>query len=187
VKPCVFLDRDGTLIEEGSYLRGPDGVVVFPWTIDALRLLARGGYALVIVSNQGGVARGMYDEPAVEAIHASLARRFAAGGVSLDGMYYCPHHPEGIIERYRVRCDCRKPGTGLVRRAVEELGVDPARSFVVGDRWIDVQLADACGARGVLVRTGYGAGEEAAGASARPAAIVDNLIEAAAWILRFAK
>jgi D-glycero-D-manno-heptose 1,7-bisphosphate phosphatase len=184
VKPCVFLDRDGTLIEEGSYLRGPEGVAVFPWTIDALRLLARGGYALVIVSNQGGVARGLYDEAAVEAIHASLARRFTAGGVSLDGIYYCPHHPDGSVARYRVRCDCRKPGTGLVRRAAEELGVDPARSFVVGDRWIDVQLADACGARGVLVRTGYGAGEEAAGAPARPAAVVDNLIEAAAWILK---
>jgi D-glycero-D-manno-heptose 1,7-bisphosphate phosphatase len=105
--------------------------------------------------------------------------------VSLDGVYYCPHHPEGSIERYRLRCECRKPATGLVRRAAAELGLDAARSFVVGDRWIDIQLAEACGARGVLVRTGYGAGEEAAGApAARPVAIVDNQIEAAAWILR---
>jgi histidinol phosphatase-like enzyme len=105
----------------------------------------------------------------------------------VDGFYYCPHHPEASIEQYRKSCDCRKPQPGMLRQAADELKLDLGRSFVVGDRWHDLQAGDAVGARGILVRTGYGRTEEdAPKARLAPVAIVDNLIEAASWILRAA-
>jgi D-glycero-D-manno-heptose 1,7-bisphosphate phosphatase len=108
----------------------------------------------------------------------------AAGGAYLDAYYYCPHHPDGKVAGYARVCDCRKPGRGLIDRAVEEFGVDPRRSFTVGDRWLDVALAQPVGARGILVRTGYGAVEETRQPEhVTAAAVVSNLIEAVGWIL----
>jgi D-glycero-D-manno-heptose 1,7-bisphosphate phosphatase len=181
---AVFLDRDGTIIEELGYLDRPERVELFPWTIDAVRVLNRAGVAVVLVSNQSGVARGFFSEDVVDAVHQRMADLLAEGGARIDAYYYCPHHPDGKVREYAQKCDCRKPGRGLVDRAVEELGIDPARSFVVGDRWLDVALGRAVGAQSVLVRTGYGASEE----HKRPAdlaadAVVDNLIAASSWIL----
>lgn len=104
--------------------------------------------------------------------------------MTIDAFYYCPHHPDATVAAYRMDCDCRKPKLGMLRRAERELGIDLARSFTVGDRWHDVAMASAVGAQGLLVRTGYGASEEAKPqAGITPAAIVDNLAEAASWIL----
>jgi len=113
-----------------------------------------------------------------------MADLLAVGGARIDAYYYCPHHPDGKLPQYTQKCGCRKPGRGLVDRAVQELGIDPASSFVVGDRWLDVALGRTVGAQSVLVRTGYGASEE----EKRPAdmtaeAVVDNLIAASSWIL----
>jgi len=183
-RPAVFLDRDGTLIEEVGYLDRPDRVILYPWSTDAIRALNHAGVAIVMVTNQSGIARGFFTEAVVDRVHRTIADLLAAGGAHLDAYYYCPHHPHGSVREYARACDCRKPGRALVDRAVEELGVDPARSFTVGDRWLDVELARKVGARGVLVRTGYGAAEEhrpAAGVTAD--AIVNNLVEAASWIL----
>src|SRR5207248_299264 len=117
--------------------------------------------------------------------HRHIAQLLEQGGARIDAYYYCPHHPDGKVEQYAVRCDCRKPARGLVDRAARELGVDPTCSFVVGDRWLDVELARTVGARGVLVRTGYGLTEEARpSGTLRADAIVDNLIAAVSWILR---
>ena len=181
---AVFLDRDGTIIEEVGYLDRPERVELFPWTIDAVRVLNRAGLAVVLVSNQSGVARGFFTEAVVDAVHQRMADLLNEGGARIDAYYYCPHHPDGKVPRYAQPCDCRKPGRGLVDRAVQELGIDPAKSFVVGDRWLDVALGRAVGAQSVLVRTGYGASEE----DRRPAdlaadAVVDNLIAATSWIL----
>jgi len=181
---AVFLDRDGTIIEEVGYLDRPERVELFPWTIDAVRVLNRAGLAVVLVSNQSGVARGFFTEAVVDAVHQRMADLLNEGGARIDAYYYCPHHPDGKVPRYALPCDCRKPGRGLVDRAVQELGIDPAKSFVVGDRWLDVALGRAVGAQSVLVRTGYGASEE----DRRPAdlaadAVVDNLIAATSWIL----
>ena len=182
---AVFLDRDGTLIEEVGYLDRKERVELYPWTIDAIRALNRASFHVVLITNQSGVARGFFTEAVVEDVHQHLAALLESGGARVDAYYYCPHHPDGKVEQYAVRCDCRKPARGLVDRAVRELGVDPARSFVVGDRWLDIELARAVGARGVLVRTGYGLTEEARPREPRAAdAIVDNLIAAASWILR---
>ena len=182
---AVFLDRDGTLIDDVGYLDRVERVALYPWSIDAVRVLNRAGFRVVVVSNQSGVARGFFTEAVVDEVHRHIGSLLADGGARVDGYYYCPHHPDGTVESYKQRCECRKPGRGLVDRAVGELGLDPARSFVVGDRWLDVELARVVGAQGVLVRTGYGLTEEARPRPDLTAdAIVDNLIAAASWILR---
>jgi D-glycero-D-manno-heptose 1,7-bisphosphate phosphatase len=184
MKPAVFLDRDGTLVEEVGYAGRVDQIRLFPATIDAMRLLNRAGLPAVLITNQSGVARGMFREATVETLHAHLRDRLAAGGARLDGCYYCPHHPEGSVEPYRQVCDCRKPQPGLIRRAARDLDLDAASSFVVGDRWNDVALAHAVGARGVLVLTGYGSVQSASmPPGVRPDAIVPDLIGAVCWIL----
>jgi len=185
VKPAVFLDRDGTLIEDAGYLDRLDRIALFPWTVDAIRALNRAGFVVVVITNQSGVARGFFTEAFVEETHRHLSARLAAGGARIDAYYYCPHHPDGKVPALSIVCECRKPARGLVDRAVSEFGVAPERSFVIGDRWVDIGLARIVGAKGVLVRTGYGVLEEHTPPRGINAdAVVDNLIGAAAWILK---
>lgn len=185
MRPAVFLDRDGTIIEESGYLDRLERLVFFPFSVDAVRVLNRAGLAVVVVTNQAGIARGIVRESFVAEAHRHITERLEAGGAHIDGFYFCPHYPSGVVEEYRKTCDCRKPQPGLLRRAAVELNLDLPRSFVVGDRWHDLAAGQAVGARGVLVRTGIGSKDEAApDAAVTPAAIVDNLIDAAAWILQ---
>jgi D-glycero-D-manno-heptose 1,7-bisphosphate phosphatase len=187
-RSAVFVDRDGTLIEEVGYLDRVQRVELYPWTIDAVRALNRTGLRVVLVSNQSGVARGFFTEAVVDEVHRHMAALLAAGGARIDAYYYCPHHPDGKVAGYALACECRKPNPGLVDRAVREFGIDPAQSFVVGDRWLDVALARRVGARGVLVRTGYGATEESKPPAGLEAdAVADNLVGAAGWILNQTK
>lgn len=179
---AVFLDRDGTLIEDVGYLSDVSQIQLFPWTIDALRRLNRAGLPVVVVTNQSGAARGFLTEQAIEDVHRRLSSLVEAGGARIDAYYYCPHHPDGTVGAYARVCDCRKPGPGLVDRAAHDLDLDPARSFVVGDKRLDVELARAVGARGILVRTGYG-GEASRTPGLDADAVVDNVNDAAGWIL----
>ncbi len=184
---AVFLDRDGTLIEEVGYLDRPERVELFPYSIEAIRAFNQAGLKVVMVTNQSGVARGFFPESVVHAVHKHIADLLAAGGAWFDAYYYCPHHQDGRVAEFTRSCVCRKPGRGMVDRAVDEFGIDPGRSFTVGDRWLDVALARTVGARGLLVRTGYGATEELKPQDGLVAdAIVNNLAEAAGWILRHA-
>jgi D-glycero-D-manno-heptose 1,7-bisphosphate phosphatase len=153
-RPAVFLDRDGTLIEEREYLADPEGVSLIPGAGPALRALAAAGYALVLVTNQSGIARGLFDEAAFQRVQQRLHQLLAAEGVHLDGTFFCPHHPD-----ISGPCGCRKPGTLLFRRASAQLHLDPARSWFVGDRVRDVTPAGELGGKGVLVLTGYGDAE----------------------------
>ena len=181
---AVFLDRDGTIIEEVGYLDRPDRVQFFPFTVDAIRVLNRAGLAVVMVSNQSGIARGFFTEAVLGDIHQKMASMLEAGGARIDAYYYCPHHPDGKVAGLAKVCECRKPARGMVDRAVTEFGIDPTRSFVVGDRWLDVSLARTVGAKGILVRTGYGESEERKSPPPVEAdAVVDNLIAASSWIL----
>lgn len=181
---AVFLDRDGTIIEEAGYPDSLDRIVFFPFSVDAVRTLNAGGFAVVVVTNQSGIARGIVPEPFVGEAHRYIAARLEAGGARIDGFYYCPHHPDAIDPSLRGPCDCRKPQPGLLHRAAADLGLDLARSFVVGDRWKDLGAARAVGARGVLVRTGVGREQEQQDDVRLPGvAIVDDLAAAAAWIL----
>jgi D-glycero-D-manno-heptose 1,7-bisphosphate phosphatase len=183
MRPAVFLDRDGTLIEEVGYLDRFEQIRLFPYSVEAVRMLNRAGFAVVVATNQSGVARGFFDEAFVGAVHERLGRWFGDAGARIDGFYYCPHHPEGPVPAYQRACECRKPRPGLLRRAASDLDLDLARSFVVGDRANDIEAGRAVGAAGVLVMTGYGMSVEPdARTGAR--AVTNNLIEAVGWVLR---
>jgi len=134
MKRAVFLDRDGTLIEESGYLDRLERLIFFPFTVDAVRVLNRAGFAVVVVSNQAGIARGIVKESFVDEAHRHIARQLEAGGATIDAFYYCPHYPQGVIEQYSRLCDCRKPQPGLLLRAAADLDIDLEHSFVVGDR-----------------------------------------------------
>ena len=182
--PAVFLDRDGTIVEEAGYLERLERLVFYPFAVDAIRLLNRGGFAVVVITNQAGIARGIVREAFVGEAHQHIAARVEAGGGRIDAFYHCPHYPTGTVPEFTRTCDCRKPQPGMLKRAAADLNLDLSRSYTVGDRWHDVGAAAAVGGRGVLVRTGLGRREEAApAAGVTPAAIVDDLAAAAAWIL----
>lgn len=184
-RPAAFVDRDGTLIEEVGYLSRIDRIAPFPWSVDAVRLLNRAGFVVVVVTNQAGVARGYFDEAFVRETHRVLGERVAAGGGRIDGFYFCPHYPDGQVEAYRRRCECRKPKPGMLLQAASDLSLDLARSFLVGDRWLDIEAAHAAGARGVLVRTGYGAVDaDQPKPGLEPALVAANLMDATSWLLR---
>jgi len=184
-RPAVFLDRDGTLIEERGFIDRLDMVTMFPWTGDALRLIRRAGYAAVVVTNQSAIARGVIDERFLEDVHRAIDMRIAAAGGAIDRYYYCPHLPNASIEKYRQTCQCRKPGPGLIEQACRELDLDPARSVTIGDRWRDIGAGAAAGTRTVLVRSGHGAREaDTPPDGLRADAILNNLMEAVGWTLR---
>lgn len=184
MKKAIFLDRDGTLNVDVGYLHQLKDLELFPYAVDALRLLKRAGYELVIVTNQSGMARGMIAPGFVEKCHEEMRRRLQAGGVDLDALYYCPHHPDGSVAGLNVDCRCRKPAPGMIEDAVRDHGIDPKASWVIGDKWLDVNLGRNAGARSILVRTGWGAEQE----EQRPAgqkvdAVCDNLMHAVSVIL----
>ena len=185
MRAAVFLDRDGTLIEERGYLDRLDLLTVFPWTADALRLLKRAGFATVVITNQAAIARGIIDEAFLADVHRELSARLERGGGTIDRYYFCPHVADAKLDRYRLACRCRKPEPGMIEQACREMDLDPSRSVMVGDRWLDVACGRAAGARTILVRTGHGAHEaETPPDGLRADAILNNLMEAAGWILR---
>lgn len=154
---AAFLDRDGTLIVERAYLAEPDAVELLPGVIDGLRALRAAGYLLIVITNQSGLARGLFTFADYEAVRTRLDALLAEGGVALDDVYVCPHHPD-----ITGACDCRKPATALYRLAAHEHGIDLARSAFIGDKGSDVEPAVTLGGTGILVRTGHGAAHEAA-------------------------
>lgn len=158
-RPAFFLDRDGTISHEVGYINHVSRLELFPWAIDAVERLHEAGFLAVVVTNQSGVARGYFSEDLVREVHAKLQAELARGGVQLDAIYYCPHHPREGQPPYRVECECRKPKPGMLHRAAQELGIDLSRSVLVSDKYEDVAMAHGLGLRGVLVLTGYGRGE----------------------------
>jgi len=181
-RPAVFLDRDGTILEECGYLDRLDRLTLFPWTADALRLLNRAGFATVVITNQSAVARGLIAEDFVHAVHREIDRRLEGTGGHIDRYYYCPHFAESKIERYRLECGCRKPAPGMIQQACREMDLDPSRSVMVGDRWLDVACGRGAGTGAILVRSGPERAEAPEGIHAD--AILNNLMEAVGWILR---
>jgi len=155
LRPAAFLDRDGTIIVEREFLADPAGVELIPGAADGMRALRRAGFALVVVTNQSGIGRGLFDLPQFRAVQARLDEILAAEEIHLDGVYLCPHRPDD-------GCDCRKPAPALYCQAAHELGLDLRASLYIGDRLSDVDAALTLGGTGILVRTGYGAAVEAA-------------------------
>ena len=154
-RSAVFIDRDGTIIAEKNYLSDPDDVELVPGTVEALHTLRMAGFALVVVTNQGGIAWGRYATEHYYAVATRLNDQLAAQGIVMDATYYCPHHPARTGP-----CDCRKPGLGMYRSAAVALDLDVTTSFYVGDKLSDVHPGITLGGQGILVRTGYGAGLE---------------------------
>ena len=176
LRPAVFLDRDGTLIREKEYLADPAGVILLEGVPEALRRLREAGFALVVVTNQSGIARGLYSLADYHAVARRLDEVLAREGVLPDATYFCPHHPE-----FTGPCNCRKPLTGMYLQAAAELRLDLAASFYVGDRIKDVSPAKELGGRGILVRTGYGVEEEAS--LPGEARVANNLLSAVEELL----
>jgi D,D-heptose 1,7-bisphosphate phosphatase len=192
---AIFLDRDGTINEDPGYIDRLEKFVLIPGAAEAIRLINNRGLKAIVVTNQSGVARGFFDEAFIAALHAHLAGLLRREGAFLDGFYYCPHHPTEGRGQYLRACDCRKPAPGLLIRAQQELGLDPARCCMIGDTLNDIEAGRRAGVDGILVRTGHG--EEALAtlsvpgrngpadtAAVRPIHIAENLLEAVRWILK---
>jgi D-glycero-D-manno-heptose 1,7-bisphosphate phosphatase len=188
MRPAIFFDRDGTLNEEVGYAGCAENFHIYPVAAAAVHRVNQAGWAAVAVTNQAGVARGLFPETAVADLHARLRAHLAAAGASLDGIYYCPHHPQGALAEYTRVCDCRKPRPGMLLRAAADLDLDLAASWVIGDRRLDVALAHAVGARAVLVKTGYGARELGDGEAfaSPPELIADDVLAAVRAVLESA-
>ncbi len=178
--PAVFLDRDGTINEEVGYLSRLDQLQIFPETFEAVRLINENGMRAVVVSNQSGVARGYFTEDFVETVHCRIDELLREKGAHIDRFYYCPHHPVYGIGPYLQACRCRKPEPGLLLRAAEELDIDLADSYMIGDMLKDIDAAKRAGAKGILVRTGYGKNVVA---TDKPVYIAENILNAVKWIL----
>ncbi len=180
------MDRDGTVCHEVGYVNHVDRVRLLERSAQAVRQVNESGFQAVLITNQAGVARGYFPEPLVDDAHDRLRALLAEEGARLDGIYYCPHHPEVGNAPYRQDCACRKPRPGMLQRASEEMGIDLASSYVVGDTIKDIEAGHRVDARTVLVLTGYGKGEiEIHGArwKVRPHHVAGDLLDAVRWIL----
>jgi len=186
---AIFLDRDGTINEEVGYLDSLDKLVIFPSAFEAIRLINQSGRKVIVVTNQAGIARGLFGEDLVETIHAALREALRRKSAFIDAFYYCPHHPTEGLPPYRQSCDCRKPAPGLFLRAAQDLNLDLSASWMIGDRFNDIEAAHRAGARGILVKTGYGAdalsgeGPDAATPAGKPDLVADDILQAVHLIL----
>lgn len=176
-KPAVFLDRDGTLIEELGFLHQPRRVRLLHGVVRGLKQLKKAGFSVVVISNQSGVGRGLLTMAQVRAVNKRVQKLLAQRGIPLEGVYVCPHHPQS-------GCACRKPKSGLVRRAARQLGLRLKGCYSLGDRASDVALAQQVGGKGILVLTGYGRRVRRRLQGVRPDAVAKNFQEAVRWILR---
>lgn len=178
---AAFIDRDGTINDEVGYVNHLSRFKIFPWAPEAIKNLNKKGFRTIVVSNQAGVARGYFSEDLVIQIHSNLQQEMAKSGAYFDAIYYCPHHPSTGQVPYRKVCNCRKPKPGMLLKAVNKFGIDVAKSFVIGDRYSDIQLAHDSGARSIFVLSGYGRGEyeyHRHSWKIQPDWIVENLLEA---------
>lgn len=181
--PAVFLDRDGTLNREVEYLARPEQLELLDGVGPAVAALNRAGYKAVVTTNQSGLARGFFSAADLERIHQRLVDLLAVDGARLDGLYFCPHHPEGTVAEYSRVCQCRKPASGLFERAAEDLNIDLAHSVWVGDRVRDIAAAEKFGGRSVLVATGYGQAEASGILDFQPNLVAPDLRRAVGWII----
>jgi len=185
-KPAVFIDRDGTINEQRGYINHISRFKIIPGVEDAIRLLNQNNFLAIVVSNQSGVARGFYPIELVHEVHALMKQLLEQNGSFLDAIFFCPHHPDGVIPEYTRKCDCRKPGTGLIDQACKSFDIDLSNSYVVGDLYSDMELAERAGVRGILVKTGYGLGEieyTLPTKPRKPLYVAENLLDAVNWIL----
>lgn len=187
---AVFLDRDGTVSDEAGYINHIGRFRVYPWTAAAIRRLNDAGLRVILVTNQSGIGRGYFPESLLHEVHGVLEKELELAGAHLDAIYFCPHHPDARLDQYRRHCSCRKPEPGMLLKAARDWDLDLGASFLVGDRFVDIETAHRAGVRGVLVLSGYGRGEylyEQRFWLRRPDHIAEDLAAAAEWILKEAR
>lgn len=185
---AVFLDRDGTINREVDFLRRVEDVRLLPGVAEGMRALKAAGFMLVVVSNQSGLARGIFDEGQLALVQLEIKRQLAEYGASWDAVYFCPHHPsEGVVEELVLDCHCRKPKPGLVLMAAEEMNISLADSFLIGDRLRDVACGLAAGVKSVLVQSGRHLDDgRPRGGYETPDLVAADFTGAVNWILKVA-
>jgi D-glycero-D-manno-heptose 1,7-bisphosphate phosphatase len=187
MKPAVFIDRDGTINEQRGYINHISRFILLPGVGQAIYLLNKNDYHVVVTSNQSGVAQGYFPVELVHETHELMKRELIKDNAYLDGFYFCPHHPNGIVSGYNKQCTCRKPGTGLIEKVKSDLEIDMDRSYVIGDRWLDIEFAYKAGLPGILVLTGYGRGDleyVIPRKKTKPVFVAEDLLRAVTWLLK---
>jgi D-glycero-D-manno-heptose 1,7-bisphosphate phosphatase len=185
-RPALFMDRDGTVSEEVGYVNHPSRFRLFPYSAEAIKLLNDNGWLAIVVTNQAGVARGYFSEDVILKVHEQIRHDLENAAAKLDAIYYCAHHPSVGEPPYRLDCDCRKPKTGLIERASADFEIDLDRSWMVGDRYGDVELARNAKLHSALVLSGYGRGEweyQRGSWSMEPEVVAEDLLEAVKMII----
>jgi len=186
-RPAVFMDRDGTINEQMGYINHISRFVVLPGTAEAIRLLNKTGFLAIIVTNQSGVARGYFPIELVDEVHNHLRHVLQKEDAVIDDILFCPHYPKGKVEEYDLGCNCRKPKPGLIQKACRKFDIDMDRSYVIGDRVSDIELAERCRLKGILVKTGYGKGDLAyvfPNRQLQPFYVAKDLLAAVQWIIK---
>lgn len=178
MKPAVFLDRDGVITEDPPhYAHRVDQLALIPGSAEAIRLLNNHGYLVIVITNQSGVGRGMYREEDVAIFNNEMKARLHLEDARVDAIYYCPHHPDAAILQYRKDCTCRKPNPGMLLSARDDMGIILDGSFLVGDKWSDIEAGNRVGCKTILVMTGHGQAEYTTGAG-NPYGVAQNLLSA---------
>ena len=183
---AVFIDRDGTISEEVGYINHASRFRTFAYSAEAIKKLNDAGWLAIVITNQAGVARGYFEETMIQAVHERMNSELAQGGARLDAIYYCAHHPSVGEPPYRFDCDCRKPKPGLITRAAGDFEIDLASSWMIGDRYSDIELARNAGVKSAFVLSGYGRGEwehQRAAWVEQPDIVEENLLEAVETIV----
>ena len=179
---CVFLDRDGVLIEDVGYLKNPEDIIIMPNSIEALKILKAAGFLLIIVTNQAGIAKGFFSMEDLAAVHEKLSKIYENNGIIIDDLYFCPHHEKGTVEPYNIKCSCRKPETGMVLKSVEKFNIDTDKSFMIGDKDSDIVLAKNSGLKSFYIQNSMYEHDE----NVVPDFYVKDLMEAAEIITKAA-
>jgi len=183
VNKTVFLDRDGTIVDDVGYMNSPEQINFIPGSIAAIKKLNEAGYKVVVITNQAGVARGLITEDMLQTIDKTLHKHILSGGAHLDGIYYCPHHAEHGHYPYKQDCECRKPHPGLIKKAARDLNLDLSQSYMVGDKATDIEAGKRAGTKTIMVLSGRGNNEK--GRLTDPADhVADNLQAAVTWLLK---
>ena len=180
------MDRDGTISEEVGYVNHPSRFRVFPYSATAVKLLNENGWLAIVLTNQSGVARGYFPEAMIGTVNDQLKAELQNGDAHLDAIYYCAHHPSLGEPPYRLDCDCRKPKPGLITKAAKDFNIDLTQSWMVGDRYSDIELARNAGVKSALVLSGYGRGEwehQSSEWQRQPDLISENLLGAVRQIV----
>jgi D-glycero-D-manno-heptose 1,7-bisphosphate phosphatase len=183
---AVFIDRDGTISEEVGYINHVSRFRLFPYAPAAIKHLNENGWLAIVITNQAGVARGYFSEDTIQAVHDAMTNELKSNGAQLDAVYYCAHHPSVGEPPYRFDCDCRKPKPGLISRAAKNFDIDLKESWMVGDRYSDVELARNAGVKSMFVLSGYGRGEwehQRASWAEQPDLVAEDLLEAVRLIV----